>query len=151
MPPSSCADNHLASHVFNFLRVLLSRSLLTTNGGQERHQAFTLSICRGKSFTQRRQDSFASIIWVSTATRIPVGDLFTPPLLVDVREGGTLQKDPVIDLSSYLDEEDLIAATSHDFKFTQRLFGELNCAILGLPSDGKIIVLSDSDKKEVRE
>jgi hypothetical protein len=32
----------------------------------------------------------------------------------------------VIDLSSSLDEEDLIAATSYDFEFAQRLFGKLN-------------------------
>jgi hypothetical protein len=55
----------------------------------------------------------------------------------------------VIDLSSSSDEEDLITATSCDFKFTQRLFGELNCVVLGSPDDGKIIVLNDSDKEEV--
>jgi hypothetical protein len=32
----------------------------------------------------------------------------------------------VIDLSSSLDDEDLIAATSYDFEFAQRLFGKLN-------------------------
>jgi hypothetical protein len=57
----------------------------------------------------------------------------------------------VIDLSSYSDEEDLIAATSHDFEFTQRLFGELNCVVLGLPDDIKIIILSDSDEEEMCE
>jgi hypothetical protein len=57
----------------------------------------------------------------------------------------------VIDLSSSSDEEDLIAATSHDFEFAQRLFGELNRVILGPPGDNKIIVLSDSDEEEVRE
>jgi hypothetical protein len=56
----------------------------------------------------------------------------------------------VIDLSSSSDEEDLITITSCDFEFAQKLFGELNRAILGPPGDGKIIVLSDSDK-EVRE
>jgi hypothetical protein len=30
-------------------------------------------------------------------------------------------------------------------------FGELNCIVLGPPSDSKIIVLSDSDKEEVCE
>jgi hypothetical protein len=57
----------------------------------------------------------------------------------------------VIDLSSFSDEEDLIAATSHEFEFAQRLFGELNHVVLGPPSDDKIIVLSDSNEEEVRE
>jgi hypothetical protein len=57
----------------------------------------------------------------------------------------------VIDLSSSSDEEDLIAATSRDFEFTQRLFGELNRAVLGPPGDDKVIILSDSDKEEVHE
>jgi hypothetical protein len=35
-----------------FLGLLLSRSLLTTNGGLEMHQAFTFSLYRGKPFTQ---------------------------------------------------------------------------------------------------
>jgi hypothetical protein len=34
----------------------------------------------------------------------------------------------------------------------QKVFGDLNHNILGLPSDGKIIILSDSDEEEeVRE
>jgi hypothetical protein len=37
------------------------------------------------------------------------------------------------------------------FEFAQRLFGELNRAVLGPPGDGKIIVLSDSDEEEVSE
>jgi hypothetical protein len=56
----------------------------------------------------------------------------------------------VIDLSSSSDEEDLIADTSHDFEFTQRLNGELNRAVLGPSDDGKIIILSDSNEEEVR-
>jgi hypothetical protein len=150
-PISSCADNHPAFHLSNFLMVLLSCSLLTTNGGQNRHQTFTLSLCGGKSFTQRRQDSSADAIWVSTTTRIPVEDLFVSPSLADIRAGGLSRKALVIDLSSSLDEEDLIAATSRDFAVTQRLFGELNRAILGSPGDDKIIILSDSDEEEVRE
>jgi hypothetical protein len=54
----------------------------------------------------------------------------------------------VIYLSSSLDEEDLIAATSHDFEFTQRLFGELNRTILGPPGDGKVIIIDDSDEEK---
>jgi hypothetical protein len=57
----------------------------------------------------------------------------------------------VINLSLSSDEEDLIAATSCDFEFAQRLFGKLNRAVLGPPDDGKIIVLSDSGEEEVRE
>jgi hypothetical protein len=38
----------------------------------------------------------------------------------------------VIDLSLSSDEEDLITATSRDFEFVQRLFGELNRVVLGL-------------------
>jgi hypothetical protein len=56
----------------------------------------------------------------------------------------------VIDLSSSLDEEDLIVATSHHFEFAQRLFGELNRDVLGTPDNGKIIAFSDSDEEEVR-
>jgi hypothetical protein len=110
-----------------------------------------LSLYGGKSFTQWRQDSSTGAIWVSTTTRIPVRDLFTPPLLAGVRVGVPSGKAPVIDLSSSSDEEDLFAATSRDFEFTQRLFGELNRAVLGLPGDGNIIIHSDSDEEEVYE
>jgi hypothetical protein len=55
----------------------------------------------------------------------------------------------VIDLSSSSNEEDLITATSHDFAFAQRLFGELNRVIVGPPGDDKIIILSDCDEEEV--
>jgi hypothetical protein len=65
--------------------------------------------------------------------------------------GGGSGKAPVIDLSSSLDKEDLITATSHDFEFTQRLFGELNRTILRPPGDDKIIILGDTDEEEVRE
>jgi hypothetical protein len=57
-------------------------------------------------------------------------------------------KAPVIYLSSSSDEEDLIAATSHDFEFTQRLFGELNRTVLGPPGDGKVIIIDDSDEEK---
>jgi hypothetical protein len=58
----------------------------------------------------------------------------------------------VIDLSSSSDEEGPIADTSRDKEFAKRLFDDLNCDVLGLPGDGKIIILSDSDKEgEVRE
>jgi hypothetical protein len=57
----------------------------------------------------------------------------------------------VIDLSSSSDEEDLIADTSHNFEFAQRLYDELNRVVLGPPDNGKIIILSDSDEEEVHE
>jgi hypothetical protein len=46
----------------------------------------------------------------------------------------------VTDLSSSLDEDDLIAVTSRDFEFAQRLFGELNR-----------VVLSNFNEDDVRE
>jgi hypothetical protein len=66
---------------------------------------------------------------------------------------GPSGKTPVVDLSSSSDEEDLIPDTSHDFEFAQRLYGELNCAFLISPGNGKIIILSNSgeEKEEVRE
>jgi hypothetical protein len=59
----------------------------------------------------------------------------------------------VVDLSSPSDEEESIHDTSCNFEFTQRLFGELNHAFLGPPSDDKIIILSNSEeeKEEVCE
>jgi hypothetical protein len=55
----------------------------------------------------------------------------------------------VVDLSSSLDEEGLIAGTSRDEEFARSLFGDLNRDFLGLPDDGKIIIISDSDEEEV--
>jgi hypothetical protein len=49
----------------------------------------------------------------------------------------------VVDLSSPSDEEELIHDISHGFEFAQRLFGELNRDLLGPPSDGNVIILSD--------
>jgi hypothetical protein len=58
----------------------------------------------------------------------------------------------VVDFSLSSHEGDLIADVSRDDAFTRRLFGDLNCDVLGPPSDGKIIILSDSDEEEeVRE
>jgi hypothetical protein len=68
-------------------------------------------------------------------------------------QGGPSEKAPVIDLSSSSDEGNIVADTSHDFEFTQRLYSELNRGFLGSLGDNKIIILSDSDeeKEEVRE
>jgi hypothetical protein len=54
----------------------------------------------------------------------------------------------VIDLSSSSDVEDTIIDTSHDEDFTKRLFGDLIRDVLGLPGDGKIIILSDSNEED---
>jgi hypothetical protein len=54
-------------------------------------------------------------------------------------------------LSSSTDEEDLITDTSHDFEFTQRLYGKLNRVVLGPSDDDKIIILSNTNEEEVRE
>jgi hypothetical protein len=49
-------------------------------------------------------------------------------------------------------EEDVIPDTSWDEEITQKLFGGLNCGLLGSLGDGHIIILSDSDEEEeVRE
>jgi hypothetical protein len=57
-----------------------------------------------------------------------------------------------VDMSSSSNEEDPIPDTSRDFELTQRLYGELNRALLGPPDDDKVIIISDSDEeKEARE
>jgi hypothetical protein len=54
----------------------------------------------------------------------------------------------MINLSLSSDEENFIADTSHHAEFARKLFGDLNRDILGLPGDGNIIVLDDSDEEE---
>jgi hypothetical protein len=63
-------------------------------------------------------------------------------------QGGPSRNIPVIDLSSSSDEEDFFTDTSWDAEFARRLFGDLNHDLLGLPGDGKVIVLSDSDEED---
>jgi hypothetical protein len=53
-----------------------------------------------------------------------------------------------VDLSSSSSEEGLIADVSWDEEFARRLFGDLDRNVLGPPSDGKIIILSDFDEEE---
>jgi hypothetical protein len=53
-----------------------------------------------------------------------------------------------VDLALSSGEEDSIADTSRDEEFVRKLFGDLNCDILGPPGDGKIIVISDSDDED---
>jgi hypothetical protein len=55
---------------------------------------------------------------------------------------------PMVDLSSSSDEKGLIPDTSWDDEFARRLFGNLNCSVLGPPGDGKVIILSDPDEDE---
>jgi hypothetical protein len=50
-----------------------------------------------------------------------------------------------VDLTSSSGEDDSVADTSRDEELARKHFGDLNRDILGPPSDGKIIVLSDSD------
>jgi hypothetical protein len=46
----------------------------------------------------------------------------------------------------------LVIDTSRDEKFARKLFGDLNCDILGPPGDDKIIIIDDSDDDdEVQE
>jgi hypothetical protein len=53
-----------------------------------------------------------------------------------------------VDLTLSPSEEDFVADTSRDEEFARKLFGDLNYDILGLPDDGKIIVISDSDDED---
>jgi hypothetical protein len=46
------------------------------------------------------------------------------------------------------EEENVFPDSSQDEDFARRLFNDLNCDLLGLPDDGKFIVLSDSDEEE---
>jgi hypothetical protein len=70
-----------------------------------------------------------------------------PPLTGDGARGSS-GKAPVVNLSSSSDEGDLIANISWDEAFVRRLYGDLNCDVVGPPNDGKIIILSDSDEEE---
>jgi hypothetical protein len=42
----------------------------------------------------------------------------------------------------------LVVDTSRYAEFTRKLFGDLNCDILGPPGDGKIIIIDDDDAQE---
>jgi hypothetical protein len=47
------------------------------------------------------------------------------------------------------DVSSLVVDTSRDEEFARKLFGELNHDILRPPSDGKIIIIDDSDNDDV--
>jgi hypothetical protein len=70
------------------------------------------------------------------------------PPLIGVRARGSLGKALAVDLSSSSYKGDLITDVSRDEEFARRLLGDLNHDVLGPPNDGKIIILSDSDKEE---
>jgi hypothetical protein len=53
----------------------------------------------------------------------------------------------MIDLSSSSDEENFIVDTSRNTELTKKISGNLNCDILRLPSDNKIIILDDSNEE----
>jgi hypothetical protein len=53
-----------------------------------------------------------------------------------------------VDLASSSGEEVSFADTSQDEEHARKLFDDLNRDIFGLPGDGKIIVLSDSDDED---
>jgi hypothetical protein len=52
----------------------------------------------------------------------------------------------VVDLSS--GEEDDFSNISRGEEITRKLFGDLNCGLLGPPNDGNVIILGDSDEEE---
>jgi hypothetical protein len=61
------------------------------------------------------------------------------PCSLVFEQGNASRKTPMLDPSSF------IVDTSRDEELARKLFGDLNRDILGLPGDGKIIVLDDSD------
>jgi hypothetical protein len=52
----------------------------------------------------------------------------------------------VVDLASMVEES--LSNISRDEEFARRLFGELNRRLLGPPSDGNVIILSNFDEEE---
>jgi hypothetical protein len=65
-----------------------------------------------------------------------------------LEQGGPFGIALVVDLSSPSDREEPIHDSTRDFEFTQRLFGELNCDLLGPPNDDNVIILSDFDEEK---
>jgi hypothetical protein len=63
-------------------------------------------------------------------------------------QGGPSEPVPVVDLTLSSGEEDSVTDTSRDKEFARKLFSDLNHDILGLPGDGKIIIISDSDDED---
>jgi hypothetical protein len=63
-------------------------------------------------------------------------------------QGGSSGKAPMIDLFLSSNEENFFTNTSCDAEFIKKLFADLNRGILGLPSDGKVIILDDSNEEK---
>jgi hypothetical protein len=63
-------------------------------------------------------------------------------------QAGASRQIPVGHLSLSFDEENAIIDTSWDDEFARRLFGNVNRDVLEPPSDGKVIVLNDSNEEE---
>jgi hypothetical protein len=56
---------------------------------------------------------------------------------------------PAVSLDTEDDNEDWnVPDTSWDEEITSKLFSDLNCDLLGMPSNGLVIVISDSEEKE---
>jgi dihydrofolate reductase len=53
----------------------------------------------------------------------------------------------VIEIYSSSDEEDFFADVTQDVEFAKWLFGDLNYDLLRPLSNGKVIVISDSDEE----
>jgi hypothetical protein len=140
----SCVDSHLAL-LRLLLRDFLLLSSLNHNGRQEGNQASSLSLKRGLFFTEQCLNTITDAVRISAITRslpeVSSSCLHSPVF----EQGGTSERIPVVDLSS--DEEDLIPDISRDDEFAKRLFDDLNHELLGPPSDGKVIVLSDFDEE----
>jgi hypothetical protein len=107
---------------------------------------FMLTRKRVFFFAGQRLQATAVSIWVSTTTRFPSEISSHRPLSPTYEQGESTKRIPVVDLSS--DEEDIFPDTSRDEEFSKRLFGDLNCGLLGMPGNGNVIILNDSDEEE---
>jgi hypothetical protein len=110
---------------------------------------------RSRSLSMEGSSSLSS---GSTPPSVPPGSSLPPgspseisshrPCSPVFEQVGPFEKVPVVDLSSSSDVEGPILDTSWDEEFARRLFGDLNHGVLEPPGDGKVIILSDSDKEE---
>jgi hypothetical protein len=107
---------------------------------------FMLTRKRVFFFAGQRLQATAVSIWVSTTTRFPSEISSHRPLSPTYEQGESTKRIPVVDLSS--DEEDIFPDTSRDEEFSKRLFGDLNCGLLGLPGNGNVIILNDTTDAE---
>jgi hypothetical protein len=84
-----------------------------------------------------------------TLISVPSGSLPPPGSPSDVssrrRCSSVFEQGGASGATSVSGPSSLVVDTSHDEEFVRKLFGDLNCNILGLPDDGKIIIIDDSD------